>query len=167
MPFGVCNAPATFQRLMGRCMGELNQGECLIYLDDIIIFSTTFEEHLQRFQAVFERLKEHNLKLKPSKCMLFRMKVTHIGYVVSEASIETDPTNIEAIRSWPTPKTTKDVRRFLGFTGYYSRFIKGFAALARPLNDLLVGHSTNPKVKKKSSKKFPLDGLGTAEVSRP
>ena len=85
--------------------------------------------------------------------MLFHKKVTYLGYVVSEASIETDPTKIEAIRSWPTPKTTKDVPHFLGFTGYYRRFIKGFAALARPLNDLLVGHSTNPKVKKKSSKK--------------
>ena len=153
MPFGLCNAPATFQRLMERCMGELNLRECLNYLDDIIIFSTTFEEHLQRLQAVFERLKEHNLKLKPSKCMLFRKKVTYLGHVVSEAGIETDPTKIEAIRSWPTQKTTKDVRRFLGFTGSYRHFIKGFAALARPLNDLLVGHSTNPNVKKKSSKK--------------
>ena len=154
MPFGLCNAPATFQRLMGRCMGELNLRECLIYLDDIIIFSTIFEEHLQRFQAVFERLKEHNLKLKPSKCMLFRMKVTYIGHVVSEASIETDPTNIEAIRSWPTLKTTKDVCRFLGFTGYYHRFIKGFAALARPLNDLLVGHSTTRKSKRNPLRSF-------------
>ena len=83
--------------------------------------------------------------------MLFRKKVTYLDHVVSQAGIETDPTKIEAIRSWQTPKTTKDVRHFLGFTGYYRSFIKGFAALARPLNDLLVGHSTNPKVKKKSS----------------
>ena len=153
MPFGLCNAPATFQRLMERCIGELNLRECLIYLDDIIIFSTTFEEHLQRLQAVFERLKEHNLKLKPSKCELFREKVTYLGHVVSEAGIETGPTKIEAIKSWPIPKSNKDVRRFLGFTSYYRRFIKGFASLARPLNDLLVGHSTNPKVRKKTSRK--------------
>ena len=72
MPFGLCNAPATFQRLMERCMGELNLRDCLIYLDDIIIFSSTFEEHAERLQAVFERLQENNLKLKPSKCKLFR-----------------------------------------------------------------------------------------------
>ena len=71
MPFGLCNAPATFQMLMERCMGDLNLRDCLIYLDDIIIFSSTFDVHMERLQAVFERLQEHNLKLKPSKCELF------------------------------------------------------------------------------------------------
>ncbi|MCG7878036.1 MAG: DDE-type integrase/transposase/recombinase [Candidatus Thiodiazotropha taylori] len=151
MPFGLCNAPASFQRLMERCMGELNLRDCLIYLDDIIIFSSTFEEHVERLQAVFERLQEHNLKLKPSKCKLFRRKVTYLGHVVSEEGIHTDPSKIDAIKTWPVPKSTKDVRRFLGFTGYYRRFIKRFAAIVRPLNDLLVGHTTNPKAKKKKA----------------
>ena len=153
MPFGLCNAPATFQRLMERCMGELNLRDCLIYLDDIIIFSSTFEEHLERLQAVFERLQQHNLKLKPSKCELFKSRVTYLGHVVSEEGIETDPAKIEAVRTWPVPKSVKDVRRFLGFTGYYRRFIEGFAAIARPLNNLLIGHATNPKAKKKSAQK--------------
>ena len=158
MPFGLCNAPATFQRLMERCMGELNLRDCLIYLDDIIIFSSTFEEHVERLQAVFERLQENNLKLKPSKCKLFRSKVSYLGHVVSQEGIHTDPSKIEAIKDWPVPKTTKDVRRFLGFSGYYRRFIKGFAAIARPLNDLLVGHVTNPKArKKKASKRMPFE----------
>ena len=158
VPFGLCNAPATFQRLMERCMGELNLRDCLIYLDDIIIFSTTFEEHVERLQAVFERLQENNLKLKPSKCKLFRSKVSYLGHVVSQEGIHTDPSKIEAIKDWPVPKTTKDVRRFLGFSGYYCRFIKGFAAIARPLNDLLVGHVTNPKArKKKASKRMPFE----------
>ena len=122
MPFGLCNAPASFQRLMERCMGELNLRDCLIYLDDIIIFSSTFEEHVGRLQAVFERLQEHNLKLKPSKCKLFRSKITYLGHVVSEEGIHTDPKKIDAINTWP--KSTKDVRRFLGFTRYYRRFIK-------------------------------------------
>ena len=153
MPFGLCNAPATFQRLMERCMGELNLRDCLIYLDDIIIFSSTFEEHLERLQAVFERLQQHNLKLKPSKCELFKSRVTYLGHVVSEEGIETDPAKIEAVRTWPVPKSVKDVRRFLGFTGYYRRFIEGFAAIARPLNNLLIGHAINPKAKKKSAQK--------------
>ena len=153
MPFGLCNAPATFQRLMERCMGDLNLRDCLIYLDDIIIFSSTFEEHVERLQAVFERLAEHNLKLKPSKCELFKERVSYLGHVVSEKGIHTDPTKIEAVKTWPVPKNVKDVRRFLGFTGYYRKFIQGFAAIARPLNDLLVGIATNSKARKKPAKK--------------
>ena len=165
MPFGLCNAPATFQRLMERCMGDLNLRDCLIYLDDIIIFSSTFDEHMERLQAVFERLQEHNLKLKPSKCELFKGRVSYLGHVVSDEGIHTDPAKIEAVKSWPVPKSIKDVRRFLGFTGYYRKFIQGFAAMARPLNDLLVGHVTNPKAKKKSVlKQVHLNGVQSSKV---
>ena len=152
MPFGLCNAPATFQRLMERCMGDLNLRDCLIYLDDIVIFSNTFEEHVEKLQAVFKRLQEHGLKLKPSKCELFRSQVVYLGHVVSREGIQTDPSKIEALKSWPIPQCTKDVRKFLGFTGYYRRFVKGYAAIARPLNDLLIGHPTGSKSKKKKCK---------------
>ena len=153
MPFGLCNAPATFQRLMERCMGELNLRDCLIYLDDVIIFSTTFEEHLERLDAVFSRLEEHNLKLKGTKCEFMKSHVTYLGHVVSENGIETDPDKTEAIRSWSIPKTVKEVRAFLGFTGYYRRFIQDYAKIARPHNDLLVGHCTNRKMKSKNKNK--------------
>ena len=153
MPFGLCNAPATFQRLMERCMGDLNLRDCLIYLDDIIIFSSTFEEHLQRLQAVFENLEKHNLKLKPSKCEFFKERVVYLGHLVSAEGIHVDPTKTEAVINWPVPKCTKDVRRFLGFSGYYRRFVEGYATIARPLNDLLVGHPTNPEAKNKKSVK--------------
>ena len=153
MPFWLCNAPATFQRLMERCMGELNPRDCLIYLDDIIIFSSTFEQHLERLHAVFSNLEQHNLKLNPAKCAFFKKQVVYLGHVVSEEGIHTDPAKTESVRNWPIPKTTKDVRKFLGFTGYYRRFIEGYAAIARPLNDLLVGHSTNPVARKKSAVK--------------
>ena len=113
---------------------------------------------MEQLQAVFERLQENNLKLKPSKCKLIRSKVSYLGHVVSQKGIHTDPSKIEAIKDWPVLKTTKDVRRFLGFSGYYRQFIKGFAAIARPLNDLLVGHVTNPKSrKKKASKQMPFE----------
>ena len=102
---------------------------------------------------MFERLQEHNLKLKPSKCELFKERVSYLGHEVSEEGIHTDPSKIEAVKSWPVPKNIKDVRRFLGFTGYYRKFIQGFAAIARPLNDLLIGIVTNLKAKKKPAKK--------------
>lgn len=148
MPFGLCNAPATFQRLMERCMGHMNLRDCLIYLDDIVIFSSNFEEHLEKLEAVFQRLHQNNLKLKGSKCEFFKHEVTYLGHIVSEDGIRTDPSKIEAVKTWPIPKSVKEIRQFLGFTGYYRRFIKGYASIARPLNDLLVGISPNDKVKK-------------------
>ena len=154
MPFGLCNAPATFQRLMERCMGELNLKDCLIYLDDIIIFSSTVEQHLERLEAVFKRLAQHNLKLKASKCDFLRSRVTYLGHVVSEDGIETDPEKTEAVKNWPVPTSVKEVRAYLGFTGYYRKFIKNYARIARPLNDLLVGQCTNNTKKKKPGPKL-------------
>ena len=121
-------------------MGELNPHDCLIYLDDVIIFSYTFEEHIERLEEVFSRLKQHNQKLKPSKCEFLRSEVTYLGHVVSEKGIRTDPEKTKAVKDWPVPKNVKEVRVYLGFTGYYRRFIKNYAKIARPLNDLLVGH---------------------------
>ena len=158
MPFGLCNAPATFQRLMELCMGDMNLRECLVYLDDVIIFSTTFEEHIDRLQAVFTRLLDYNLKLKATKCEFMKSEVTYLGHIVSRDGIRTDPEKTAAIENWPEPKTVKDVRAFLGFTGYYRRFIKNYARIARPLNDLLVGHSTaknNRASKRPRAKKTP------------
>ena len=158
MPFGLCNAPATFQRLMERCMGELNLRDCLIYLDDIIVFSSTFEEHVERLSAVFQRLEEHNLKLKPSKCELFRSRVLYLGHIVSCEGIQTDPSKIDCLKNWPIPECIKDVRKFLGFTGYYRRFVKGYGSIAKPLTDLLIGHPTNKQKsrrRKQQDKRVP------------
>ena len=165
MPFGLCNAPASFQRIMERCMGDLNLRDCLIYLDDVIIFSTTFEEHLDRLEAVFSRLKQHNLKLKPSKCEFFKAEVTYLGHVVSEEGIRTDPSKLEAVQKWPVPKTIKEVRSYLGFTGYYRRFIRDYAKIARPLNDLLVGHCTSKKNRNKKSKPAPFVWMERQQIA--
>ena len=148
MPFGLCSAPATFQRLMERCMGDLHLRLCLIHLDDISIYSSTFEEHLERLGAVIARLKDHNLKFKASKCEFFKTKVSYLGHVVSEEGVETEPEKIEALNTWPILKNVKDVRAFLGFTGYYRRFLRNYASIARPLNDLLVGHSSENNIQK-------------------
>ena len=150
--FGLTKAPATFQRLMERCMGEMNLKECLIFLDDILVFSQNFEEHLERLEAVFSRMKQHGLTLKPNKCEFFKTKVNYLGHIVSHSGVETDPDKISALASWPEPDNVKALRSLLGFTGYYRRFVKDYAKIIKPLHDLLVGHPTQKPVSKKKKK---------------
>ena len=145
------NAPATFQRLMERCMGELHLKECLIYLDDIIIFSKTFDEHIKRLENVFKQLEKHGLKLKASKCEFFKNKVQYLGHTVSDEGVQTDPDKIAVLKDWPAPSNIKELRSFLGFAGYYRRFVCNYSKIAKPLNSLLVGHPTNKKGKKTKS----------------
>ena len=145
MSFGLCNAGATFQRLMENCMGEMHLNECLVFIDDILIFSQTFSEHLTRLDSTFKRLKEHGLKLKPSKCEFILNAVTYLGHVISEAGVHTDPEKIEVVKNWKPPTNVTDLRRFLGFAGYYRRFVKNFSQIASPLYSLLQGHDTNTK----------------------
>ena len=149
MAFGLTNAPATFQRLIERCMGDIHLKECLIYLDDIIIYSQTFEEHLHRLENVFKQLELHGLKLKGSKCEFFKHHVNYLGHVVSDQGIQTDPEKISALKEWPVPSNIKELRSFWGFAGYYRKFVREYAKLVKPLNDLLIGHSTSKKVRKK------------------
>lgn len=155
MPFGLTNAPSTFQRLMETCMGELNLKECLIFLDDVLIFSRTFDEHISRLEAVFERLEKHGLKLKASKCEFFSSHVTYLGYEISGEGIHTDPSKIAPLKAWPVPHDIKSLRTFLGFAGYYRRFVEGYAKIVKPLNDLLVGHPTNKAAKKSKKTRTP------------
>ena len=150
MPFGLSNAPATFQRLMMVCLGEQNYVTCLLYLDDIIVFSANFEEHIERLGKVFSCLRRHGLKLKPSKCSLLQEEVKYLGHVVSGKGIATDPDKTAQVKDWPTPTNRKELRRFLGFTGYYRRFIKGYAQIVSPLYKLTSG---DPKRKKKGAKR--------------
>ena len=114
MPFGLTNAPATFQWLMETCLGDLHLNWCIIYLDDIIIFSKTPEEHLIQLRGVFEHLANAGLKLKLSKCNLFQSRISYLGHIVSKDGIETDPKKTTAIRDWPTPVTVTEVHSFLG-----------------------------------------------------
>src|SRR6218665_1787640 len=133
MPFGLCNAPATFQRLMDIVLSGLNFEMCLVYLDDVIIFGDTPEQHLLRLGKVFERLRAANLKLKPSKCRLMRRHVDFLRYVISQEGVSVDPSKIRDVVDWPVPQRLKDVRSFLGLCSYYRRFIRDFSILAAPL----------------------------------
>jgi transposase InsO family protein len=133
MPFGLCNAPATFQRLMDIVLSGLNFELCLVYLDDVIIFSSTADQHLDRLGQVFARLKDANLKLKPSKCHLFRRTVSFLGHVVTAEGIAVDQSKVLAVTEWPTPRCLKEVRAFVGLCSYYRKFIRGFSLVAAPL----------------------------------
>ena len=133
MSFGLANAPSTFERLMENVLRGLQWEECLLYMDDIISPCETILQGLEKLDHIFSRLQQANLKLKPSKCVLFQKKVNFLGHVVSEEGIATDPNKISAIEKWPTPRNAKEVRSFLGLCSYYRRFVEGFANLARPL----------------------------------
>uniref|UniRef100_A0A3B3SGH8 Gypsy retrotransposon integrase-like protein 1 n=1 Tax=Paramormyrops kingsleyae TaxID=1676925 RepID=A0A3B3SGH8_9TELE len=140
MPQGVTNAPSTFQRLMEKCMADINLKEVLVFLDDLIVFSETVEEHEVRFLRVLTRLKEYGLKLSLEKCKFFQTSVRYLGHIVSQYGVETDPEKIEALKAWPSPRNLKELRSFLGFAGYYRRFIRNFSKIVKPLNDLTAGY---------------------------
>lgn len=141
MPFGLCNAPATFQRLMQRCLGNQLTESALVYLDDVVIFSPDFATHLHHLETVFQSLARYGLKLRPEKCQFFRKEVKFLGHVVSGQGVSPDPEKVTAVQEWNPPTTAKQVHSFLGFVGYYRRFIKDFAKIAKPLHELLVGRS--------------------------
>ena len=162
MPFGATNAPATFQRLMHDCLGELNMNWCIVYLDDIIIFSDTKEEHLKRLEAVFQKLCAAGLKLKPSKCFFFKEEIEYLGHVVSGKGISTNPKKIEAVSKWPTPRTVYDVRSFLGFVGYYRRFIKNFSKITKPIREVITGLENQSK---RAAKKTYIEWSDAADTA--
>lgn len=145
MPFGLCNAPATFQRLMQRCLSGLTVESVLVYLDDIIIYSAHFADHLKHLDGVFHRLWKHGLKLRVDKCSFLQPEVGFLGHVVTRHEVKPDPAKVEAVQNWPVPTTIRDIRAFLGLAGYYRRFIAGFAKIARPLNALLTGIAADKK----------------------
>ena len=152
LPMGLCNAPASFQRMMEMCMGERYLDSCLVFLDDVIVFSKSFEEHLTRLDGVLQKLHEAGLKLKPSKCQFMKTSVNYLGHIISKDGIKTDDKKIECLKKWPVPTSVDQVRSFLGFTGYYRRFVKGYSKIVKPLTDLLAGAEL--KTKKSGKRKM-------------
>jgi len=136
MPFGLCNAPATFQRLMDTVLMGLNFEVCLAYLDDIIVFNRDLDSHFERLEILFQRLREAQLKLKPSKCQILRKQVSFRGYTVSQAGVGTDPDKVAAVKDWPVPQNLRQSRAFVGLCKYYRRFVPNFSGIAAPLHAL-------------------------------
>ena len=140
MPFGLRNAPAVFQRLMQQILGNLNQDDeppfVSVYLDDIIIYSETFQDHLNHLQQVISRLRNAGLKLKPSKCYFNCQEVKYLGHVITPHGISPNPARLLAVRDYPVPMSVKEVRQFIGLASYYRHFIPGFANIAEPLHRL-------------------------------
>jgi hypothetical protein len=137
MPFGLTCAPSVFQRLMDLVLCGLTFEICMVYLDDIIVFSSDFSSHLNRLEQVFCRLRGANLKVKPSKCRLFQRRVEFLGHVVSSAGIEMQAEKVAVVRDWPVPQNLREVRSFLGLCSYYRKFISGFANIAASLHELM------------------------------
>ena len=137
MPYGLCNVPATFQCLMQNCLGKLNLQYALIYLDDVIVYSRMPEDHLKRLQAVLDRFALNGLKLKPSKCHFFKESLTYLGHKISAAGMLPGQEGIQKIAEMGYPKTVTGVRKFIGATGYFRRFIKNYTRIAEPLNSLI------------------------------
>jgi len=136
LSFGLANAPALFQRLMDLVLVGLTWEVCLVYLDDVIIMSENFDEHLRRLKIVFERLHAANLKLKASKCKLFQREVVFLGHLVTADGIAPDPAKIRAVQDWPRPRNLTETRAFVGLASYYRNHIEKFAEIARPLHEL-------------------------------
>jgi hypothetical protein len=136
MPFGLCNAPATMQRLINNVLRSYLDIFCIGYLDDILVYSQNEEEHIQHVRKVLSALKEHHLLLKPEKCHFHTKKLTFLGYVVTPEGLSMDPEKVRTVLDWEPPTTVTEVQSFLGFANYYRRFIKGYSDIAQPLTEL-------------------------------
>jgi hypothetical protein len=133
MSFGLRNAPSTCVRAMNIIFSGLNRLICYIYLDDLITFSVTYEEHITRLETLFKRMEEHGLKLRPEKCHFAMNKVSYLGHEVTGEGIRPDPERVAPIRGLPAPKTVTEIKQFLGLCSFFRRFIQGFALIAEPL----------------------------------
>ena len=137
MPIGLRNAPVIFERLVEHVLTGLKSLEMLIYMDDVIVFAKDLSQHLRRVKHLCQRLRDANLKFQPDKVHLLRKEVEFLGHLVNSKGVQPDPKKIQAITDFPTPTSVKNVRSALGLFGYYRRFIRDYAVIAKPLTDLL------------------------------
>ena len=161
LPFGLANAPATFQSYIHRALGGLVDRTCVVYLDDILIYSEDEDQHEQHVREVLERLDEWGLYAKASKCTFNTKQVEFLGYIVTPTGVIMDPVRVQTIQEWPEPESYRDVQVFLGFANFYRRFIHNYSDVARHLSDHMAEASRNPtqeknsKAARKKTKKGP------------
>lgn len=155
LPFGLCNAPSTFQRLMERVLAELNMKICAVYLDDVIVYAKSKNELYDRLRQVFDRFRAANLRLKPEKCGFLNRRANFLGHTVSDEGVQCSDDHISAVKNWPEPTCLAELQTFLGFTGFYRRFVAGYSSIAHPLLLLQRGHNTDKGKKSTKKKKAP------------
>lgn len=140
MPQGITGAPATFQQLMESTVGDMHLLQVIVYLDDLIVFGRTLEEHEERLLQVLGQLEEYGLEASIDKCQFCQPQVRYVGHIVSAVGIAPDPEKVKAMSHWKMPHDLKSLRSFLGFCGFYLRVIKNYSAIVRPLTDLAKGY---------------------------
>jgi len=150
MPFGLTNAPADFQHFINDVLAPFLDQFTTAYLDDILIYSDTLDEHKEHVRQVLEALRKNQLHLKPEKCEFFLDEVKYLGLIIGREGIKMDPAKVETVKDWPTPENLKDVRSFLGFANFYRRFIRGYSDVVRPLTELTPDSHGIPKDSKPS-----------------
>ena len=156
MPRGLASAPVTFQHLMQATMSDFAFQFLLVYLDDLLVYSKTFDKHMEHLERLLQRVTETGLKLKASKCQFLRCEVTYPGHTISADGVSCESGMVECVQNWPTPPTTTELHSFLGFASYYQRFISGFARTAALLHDLVSDGAKRSK--KKAADVFRLWG---------
>lgn len=144
MPFGLTNAPATFQAYINRALAGLLDVFCIVYLDDILIYSRNREEHTAHILQVLDRLEQFQLFAKQSKCSFYQERVEFLGFIIGRDGISMDPERVKAIEEWPPPESIRDIQVFLGFANFYRRFIDGYSRITAPITALLKGGATTP-----------------------
>ncbi|UYV82586.1 K02A2.6-like [Cordylochernes scorpioides] len=164
MPFGLCNAPATFERMIDSVLGSLKWNMCLCYLDDIVVYAPTFEEHLRRLQLVLSCIQKAGLSLNHKKCLFGLRRIKILGHLVDANGIHPDPDKVEAVSKFPRPRNISELKSFLGLCSYYRRFIENFAGKARSLHDLL---KTEKQFYWDAAQEKAFEVLKTALISEP